>query len=199
MPWSVRTPSAQCCVRVRPPRPEPGAARVVGADLEPGREDQAVELVLDPVDDDAALGDALHAPPVRVDERDVRTVERLQVVVVEARPLAELAVPRLERVGGRGVLHDRVDARADLLHLQEVGGLEHLGDRLGRQVRVAFAHGDGEQLAGDVGPAVGDEILFGPPARGERLEVLDAPPLPAGLERRGPLGIGGSVGAHVDR
>ena len=38
-----------------------GAARVVGADLEAGGEDQAVDLVLDAVDDDAVLGDPLDA------------------------------------------------------------------------------------------------------------------------------------------
>ena len=83
-----------------------GAARVVGADLEAGGVDQAVELVLDAVDDDAALGDALDAPAVGVDERDVRAVERLQVLVVEAGPLAELAVVGLQRLGGRRVVDD---------------------------------------------------------------------------------------------
>ena len=41
------------------------AAGVVGADLEAGGEDQAVDLVLDAVDDDAVLGDALDAPARR--------------------------------------------------------------------------------------------------------------------------------------
>ena len=78
-----------------------GAARVVGADLEAGGVDQAVELVLDAVRDDAVLGDALDALAVRVDERDVRAVEGVEVLVVEAGPLAELAVVGLQRLGGR--------------------------------------------------------------------------------------------------
>ncbi len=57
MPWNVDAPSAHFSLSVTPSRPMQlvaGAAGVVGADLEAGREDQAVELVLDAVDDDAA-------------------------------------------------------------------------------------------------------------------------------------------------
>ena len=74
-PWSVRTPSRHFSVSVSPSRPTisiAGAARVVGADLEAGREDEAVELVLAAVDDDALRRDALDAAALRVDERDVR-------------------------------------------------------------------------------------------------------------------------------
>ena len=55
MPCSVATPFAHFSVSVTPPRPYEfvaGAARVVGADLEAGRVDEAVDLVLDAVDDD---------------------------------------------------------------------------------------------------------------------------------------------------
>ena len=62
------------------------------------------------VHDDAVRGQLLHAFAVGVDERDVVAVERLEVLVVEARPLAELAIPGLERLGGRHVAHDLVDA-----------------------------------------------------------------------------------------
>ena len=66
----------------------------------------------------------LDALAVGVDEVRARLVERLQVLVVEARPLAQLAVPGLQLLRGLGVLDDRVDAGADLLHLLEVGVLE---------------------------------------------------------------------------
>ena len=56
----------------------------------------------------------------------VRLVVGLQVLVVEARPLAELAVPRLQRLGGRRVLDDGVDAGPDLVHLLVVAVLEGL-------------------------------------------------------------------------
>ena len=106
MPCSVRMPSAQRSESVTPPRPtvvEAGAARVVGADLEARREDQAVELVVHAAGPHAGLVDALDALAVGVDEVRARLVVRLQVLVVEARPLAELAVPGLQRLGGRGI------------------------------------------------------------------------------------------------
>ena len=81
-----------------------GAAREVGADLEAGGVDQAVDLVLHAVRDHALLGDALDALALRVDQRDVRAVEGVEILVVEARPLAELAVVGLQRLGGVRVL-----------------------------------------------------------------------------------------------
>ena len=83
--------------------------RTRGLGVESGREDQAVERMLDTVDHDAAFGDAVHAEAVGVDQSHVGAVERCQVVVVEARPLAEVAVPRFERLGGVRIGHDRVD------------------------------------------------------------------------------------------
>ena len=83
-----------------------------------------------------------------------------QVLVVEARPLAELAVPGLQRLGGGRVLDDRVDARADLLHLLKSASSissaalfasSVAGSRLARRRR--------QQVADDVGPAVADQVL----------------------------------------
>jgi hypothetical protein len=51
---------------------EPVAAGVVGADLEPGGEDQAVELVVRAPDPDPGLVDALDALAVGVDEVGAR-------------------------------------------------------------------------------------------------------------------------------
>jgi hypothetical protein len=65
------------------------------------------------VRDHAALGDALDAAVV-VDKVNARPVEGRQVVVVEARPLAELVVPRLEPLGRCRVLHYEVRARPHL-------------------------------------------------------------------------------------
>src|SRR3712207_6014586 len=85
-----------------------GPPRVVGADLEAGRVDDAVDLVRPAARHHGRLGYALDALAVGVDEVRAGLVEGLQVLVVEARPLAQLAVPRLE-VGGRlRVLDDRV-------------------------------------------------------------------------------------------
>ena len=117
---------------------------------------------------------------------------------MEAGPLAELAVVRLERLGGVRVVDDRLDPRADLLHLLEVGQLHRVHQALGRHVTLAAAESD-QQLADDVGPAVVDEILGLGDARHEGVEVLHPALLPARLERRRPLRVGRPVGAHVDR
>src|SRR3546814_3151156 len=91
------------------------SAGVVGADLEPRRVDDAVELVLLAGYHDAPLGDPLHTLAVGVDEVRAGLVERLQVLVVEARSLSEMAVPGLEPLRRGRVLDDGVDPRADLL------------------------------------------------------------------------------------
>ena len=128
-PCRVAAPSAHFSDSVTPSRPwtsKPSRRVTAAPDLEPGGVDQAVELVLVAVDDDAPLGDPLDAAPLRVDEVHVGPVERVEVLVVEARTLAERLVPRLQRLGRRRVLDDRVDAVADLLHLAEVGLLDDL-------------------------------------------------------------------------
>src|SRR5262245_53100579 len=50
---------------------EAGAPAIIGADLEPGGENQAVERVFDAVDDNTALGDLLNAAAMCVDESNV--------------------------------------------------------------------------------------------------------------------------------
>ena len=130
MPCRLRMPSAQCSesgLAVASGRLEAGAARVLGADLEARSEDEAVELVVDAADPDAGLVDAFDALAVGVDEVGARLVVRLEVLVVEARPLAELAVPRLERVRRLRVGDDGVDPGADLGHLLVVAVLERAG------------------------------------------------------------------------
>lgn len=77
-----------------------GALRVVGAPVEAGGVDDAVELVLLALGHDALFGDAVDALPVCVDEVHVRVVEAVEVLLVEAGPLAEAAIPRLQRFGG---------------------------------------------------------------------------------------------------
>ncbi len=109
MPCRLRMPSAQSSESVTPSRPtvvEAGAPRELGADLEARGVDQAVELVVLVADPHAGLVDPLDTLAVGVDEVGARVVERLEVLVVEARPLAELAVPGLERLGGGRVVDD---------------------------------------------------------------------------------------------
>src|ERR1700759_1922244 len=162
MPCSVGIPSAQDPDSVPPPRPPPAAAGhleagppgVRGTDLEAGAVDDAVQLVLPAGRDHAGLGDPLDPLAVRVDQVGVRVVEGLQVLVVEARPLAQLAVPGLELARDGRIPHDGVGSGADLLHLLEVGLL--VGGEHGRRVQVLPRKpGDpGADPPGDVGPAV---------------------------------------------
>ena len=113
MPCTDRMPSFQCSERVFPPRPHDVVARppgVVGPDLEAGGEDDAVHLVLLPGGDDTLGRDPLDTLSVGVDERHGVQVEGLEVFVVETGSLAELPVPRLQRLRRRCVSDDRIDA-----------------------------------------------------------------------------------------
>ena len=173
-----------------------GAAGVVGADLEAGGVDQAVDLVGLAVGDDGVFGDALDAAAFGIDQRHVRPVEGRQVVVVEAGALAELVVPGLERLGGPLVLDHRVNAGADLLHLLEVGELNEVG-----RVLLARRRGGAMQqqdVADDLGPAVIDQVLVLEAAGDEDAEIVHPALLPAGGEGLHPVRIGRRVVAHVD-
>ena len=87
---------------------------------------------------------------------------------MEAGPLAELAVPGLERLGGGRVLDDVVDPRSDLVHLLEVGELHRAGQALGRHVGVLALGEPHQQLADDVGPAVHHQVAVGHAAGGQQ-------------------------------
>jgi hypothetical protein len=74
------------------------------ADLETGRVDDAIDLVLESVGNYTVFGDAIHSPPFAgIDQRDTGPVEDRQALVVEGWSLAELAVPGLERFRNSGV------------------------------------------------------------------------------------------------
>ena len=92
----------------RPTRFEACSARVVGPDLEARRVDETIQLVLLASDHGALLCHPLDTRALRIDERDVGAIEGLEVLVVEARPLAELAVVGLEGFRGRPVFDDGV-------------------------------------------------------------------------------------------
>ena len=145
--------------------------------------------ILDAVRDDAGLGDPLDALTVAgVDQLDVRPVEGRQIVVVEGRPLAELAIPGLQRLGGGRIGDGFVDARADAVHLLKVGDF-HEHRRLALRefgCAVGLLRRDAE-VAEDVGPAVVDEVLFDRNADDHVVEVLAPLALPAGLQASWPI------------
>ena len=155
-----------------------------------------------PTDDDAGRVDALDAPSVGVDQVDVRPVVRVEVLVVEARPLAELAVPRLERVGGARVADDGVDSGPDLVHLLVVAVLVGSTHRLGGELGALLTQGEHHPVADalrDVGPAVLDQVDVGEPTGLERRAKFSChsrcQPGPASRTTPGRW----PVAAHVDR
>src|SRR6516162_1343231 len=89
--------------------------------LEPGRVDQHVEWIFDPLMDDAAFIDLVYAARSGVNQMDVRQVEGRQVFVMEGRPLAAIRVVGFQRGRRLWVLDDRVHPGPDLLHEAEAG------------------------------------------------------------------------------
>src|SRR5262245_41726909 len=73
-----------------------GLTAELGEEIEPGREDQAIDSIFGAVGDHAFWGDPLYPLPLGVDQGDVVPVESRQVFVVEAGPLAEVVVVGLE-------------------------------------------------------------------------------------------------------
>src|SRR5207245_517443 len=178
---------------------EAGAPLVFGADLESRGVDDAVERVFLACDDDAVLGDALNTFAVGIDQIRARRVEGLQIGVVEARPLAELAIPGFQFRRSFAVADDRIDPSTDFLHLLEIGILErrqHVwrGALLARQV-----HDPGADSPRQVGPAVLHEIFFRGAAGLGRRKMLQ-PALLRALWRnfRKPFGIDRRGGSDVD-
>ncbi len=114
----------------------PGPAGVAGADFEAGGEDKAVELIFLITDDEPRTGDPFHPAAVGVHQDHVGAVEGLEVLVMEARALAELPVPGLECIRSVAVVDDRIDASTDLFHLLEVGRLQEAGGAGGLDIRT---------------------------------------------------------------
>ena len=131
---------------------------------------------------------------------DARQVEGLQVGIVEAWPLAELAVPGLEVLRRRRIADDRVDAGADLLHLLVIGVLERGQHALARPLLLGQRQDALADAARQVGPAVLHQVLRRGPAGLVRREILQPALLPAWRGDGGePAGIDRCIGADVDR
>src|SRR5215510_2283509 len=114
---------------------------------------------------------------------------------MKAGALAELTIPRLELLRGFVVLHDRVDPRANLLHLLEVRFLESSSHRLDRALFLRDRPDPLADAPAEVRPAVLHEIDRGAAAGLVGREVFKPAALPA-LRRdfRKPGGIDRAVG-----
>jgi hypothetical protein len=142
----VDTPSFHLSVRVRPLRPrtsKPSAAGEVGAHLEAGGEDQAVELVFLAVHHHAVLGDPLHALAL-VSTRC--TLGRLKVGRYSSWKQGRLQNWLYQGFSASAVAGSctTVDPGAHLLHLLEVGQL-HQRRPARRRFAPAWPGGGGQQ------------------------------------------------------
>ena len=127
----------------------------------------------------AQANDALDALTVGIDQMRAWRVEGLQIGVMKARPLAELAIPGFQLRRRLAVADDRIDPGADFLHLFEVGILErrqHVwrGALLARQI-----HDFGANAPRQIGPAVLHQIFFRGAASLVRGKILQPALLPA--------------------
>ena len=108
-----------------------GPAGVTRANLEASSEDDTIHRILGPVDHDAVLRNAFDPFPLGINQGHVQPVEGGQVFIVEAGPLAELPVPRLESGGGGWIGDDVIDPSTDLIHLLKVEQLHQFALFLG--------------------------------------------------------------------
>ena len=142
--------------------------------------------------------DPVDAAAVGVDQTHIGPVEGLQVLVVEAGPLAELAVPGLEGLRGLGVARrSRRPGRGSAPSSRSRPSPS--GPRCRRRQRHSAILQPHDQLADDVGPAVHHQVLVGHAPEVSMVKFSIRSLLPAGWQRGRPLRIGRPVGPDVDR
>ena len=78
---------------------------------------------------------------------------------METGPLAELAIPGLQRIGRRLVLHHRIHASAHLFHLLEIGEFRQLRQLFGAEVLVALLLRNEQQVTDDIRPAIHHQVF----------------------------------------
>ena len=165
--------------------------------LEAGGEHDAVELVLLAVGDRAVRRDLRDATRA-VDQRDVRVVERGEVLVVEAGPLAPVAVVRLEHLRDGGIGDDlprcawRCSSITSKSNASTIAAMSAGDPCPARGSRVV-------QPRGVQRPAVVDEIGVDRAPDHHGAEVLHPLLLPPGPEVLGELVVGRAVAALADR
>src|SRR5580698_4867147 len=171
---------------------EAARSRWCDAEFEAGGINDQIDWILRAAEHDSVAADPVDAPALRVDQRDIPTVASRQVVVAEARPLAETAVVGLERSGGLRVADLLVDPGPDPLQFREV----HVGQLGHGALDRAFGHSLG-YASPDRGPLVPDQVLVLAQSREDRIEVLHPVALPAGLLAGEPVRIGRSIAPTV--
>ncbi|CAK5268238.1 unnamed protein product [Mycena citricolor] len=200
-PLVVHVPPVCACDTASAPGGGAARTRCEGHHVS-GAEDEHVDWVLDPIGDHAIRRQCIHAFSVRVDEGNVRAVERGQVFIVECRPLAPDGVPRLELCGGFRVLHDLVDTRSDPFSAGQIQTVQ-LRDMLRNFLRRHYPwRTDDPTVRGHLAPRVGYEIRPVFWLVDQDRVVVDRPGVLPSLSSRDLVPpfvrIGGVLVSHVD-
>ena len=117
---------------------------------------------------------------------------------MEARTLAKLAIPRLERHGGVRIDDNGVNSGSDLRHLFVIAGMVCPLQRLWAEILLRVSNGLVSNALSNIGPPIHHQILIGETAglkNGEVVQPLVLPPRSEGCE---PFGIKRVVVSLVD-
>ena len=162
--------------------------------LEAGGVDDAVDVVVLSIDHQTPVGDLLDAGGA-VDQGDVVVVEGQQILVVETRAFAQVAVIRLENLGLGRIGHQLIDPAPVEIHdlvVEYLAAAQVLGHG---HVLAAWGVLDGGVV---MGPSVIDQIHVGGLTQHDGLEVVHPIALPTRSEGVGEVRVGGSVAPFAD-
>lgn len=130
------------------------------------------------------------------DKRHVGPVEGVEVLVVEARALAQVAVVGLELLGDLGIGDQFIDSAPMLLHDVEIESFrveQELGDARARDPRRILHRGIVFR------PSIVGQIGIHRPAQHDRLKIVHPPLLPTGRQTVPKIGFGRPVVPRSDR
>ncbi len=181
-------------------RNTPASIQIAGHLITAGEHD-AVHFVLFAVDHDAVFGQALDALGFgHIQQRHVGAVEGLVILIVGGGPLALVAIPGLQQLGGGFILDNLIDPAPQAFHNAEIHLFIALRERLLTEFGPALLFQFRGDIAIDLGPDIPDQVLL-PLAEtlvGAAVEVGATLGLPAGFKGFHPLGISLRVAARID-
>ena len=106
-----------------PLKVKPSALSMRGAYLKSRCEDQAIERVMLAVDDHSIWCHCFNTPPICVDQSCAWFVERIEIIIMKARPFTQLPIPRFEFLCRFFVLNYVFSTPSNFLHLLKVSAL----------------------------------------------------------------------------
>ena len=142
---------------------------------------KAIKFVFNTVSHNALRCDSLNAKTTSINQRHVWSVEGWQVVVMEARTLAELAIPRLQRFRCCRIFHNFINTCAHLIHFFKVCIFNNGADLFKTCSETAFFARTQHEVANNFSPTVIYEIFSIKYSRREICKVFIAATLPTWL------------------